>query len=58
MAWQARKKGIYIHQAPAYAGALFLKKLFIFIKDNVVKGKETGFMSKEMLQDKIEELLK
>ena len=31
---------------------------FIFIKDNVVKGKETGYMSKEMLQEKIEELLK
>lgn len=30
---------------------------FIFIKDNVVKGKETGYMSKEMLTEKIETLL-
>lgn len=29
---------------------------FIFIKDNVVKGKETGYMSKEMLQETIEKL--
>jgi thioredoxin 1 len=30
---------------------------FIFIKNNEIKGKETGFMSKEMLQEKIEEYL-
>ena len=30
---------------------------FIFIKDNEVKGKETGYMSKEMLQEKIEAFL-
>ncbi|MCX5921768.1 MAG: thioredoxin [Candidatus Dependentiae bacterium] len=30
---------------------------FIFIKNNVVKGKETGYMSKEELQEKIETLL-
>lgn len=30
---------------------------FIFIKDNVVKGKETGYMSKEMLVEKIESYL-
>ncbi len=30
---------------------------FIFIKDKQVKGKETGYMSKEDLHDKIKELL-
>lgn len=30
---------------------------FIFMKDKQVKGKETGYMSKEDLHDKIKELL-
>lgn len=30
---------------------------FIFIKDNIVQGKETGYMSKETLEAKIKELL-
>ena len=30
---------------------------FIFIKDNVVKGKETGYMAKDILKAKIEALL-
>lgn len=30
---------------------------FIFIKDNKVQGKETGYMSKEDLEAKIQELL-
>lgn len=30
---------------------------FIFVKDGAVKGKETGYMSKETLQEKIEEYL-
>jgi thioredoxin 1 len=30
---------------------------FIFIKDNVVQGKETGYMSKEALEAKIKQLL-
>lgn len=30
---------------------------FIFIKDGAVKGKETGYMSKEDLKDKINEYL-
>lgn len=29
---------------------------FIFIKDNEVKGKETGYMSKDTLREKIEEV--
>lgn len=30
---------------------------FIFVKNGAVKGKETGYMSKETLQEKIEEFL-
>ncbi len=30
---------------------------FVFIKDNEVKGKETGYMTKEQLKAKIEEYL-
>src|SRR3972149_7858301 len=30
---------------------------FIFIKDNVVKGKETGYMAQDILKAKIEALL-
>jgi len=30
---------------------------FVFIKNNEVKGKETGYMSKETLKEKIEEAL-
>ena len=30
---------------------------FIFIKNNVVQGKETGYMSKEILEAKIKQLL-
>jgi thioredoxin 1 len=31
---------------------------FLFIKNNTVKGKETGYMSKEALQEKIEAAFK
>lgn len=31
---------------------------FVFIKDGAVKGKETGFMNKETLQEKIDTYLK
>jgi thioredoxin 1 len=30
---------------------------FIFLKDGIVKAKETGYMSKETLQEKIESIL-
>jgi len=31
---------------------------FVFIKDGIIKGKETGFMHKEALKEKIEHYLK
>jgi thioredoxin 1 len=31
---------------------------FIFIRNNEIKGKETGYMAKELLQEKIEEYLR